>query len=110
MTWDVSEGGYTAEQLRAAFAAHGGVADVVLRESKRRSKGSALVVMPSLAAAAAAAASANGRPGAPLLVVPFSKARFLWLLALLSLILILLSSVFISRRQLVRVSELTQQT
>ncbi|KAK9842308.1 hypothetical protein WJX81_005780 [Elliptochloris bilobata] len=73
VTWDVSEGGYTADQLRAAFAAHGVVADVVLRESKRRSKGGALVVMASLAATAAAAARANGRPGAPLLVVPFFK-------------------------------------
>lgn len=75
MTWDVVDGGYTGEQLRGAFDAHGGVADVVLRESRRRSKGSALVIMASLAGAAAAAAAANGRPGAPLLVVPFSKAR-----------------------------------
>jgi hypothetical protein len=75
VTWDVVDGGYTGEQLRGAFGAHGGVADVVLRESRRRSKGSALVIMASLAGAAAAAAAANGRPGAPLLVVPFSKAR-----------------------------------
>ena len=71
----MADGGYTADQLRGALAAHGGVADVVLRESKRRSKGSALVVMASLGAAAAAAGAANGRSGAPLLVVPFSKAR-----------------------------------
>ena len=75
VTWDVADGGYSADQLRGALAAHGGVADVVLRESKRRSKGSALVVMASLRAAAAATAAANGRPGASLLVVPFAKAR-----------------------------------
>lgn len=47
--------------------------DVILRASKRKSKGSALVVMRTRAAAAAAAAAPHGDPANPLLVVPFLK-------------------------------------
>lgn len=68
------DGEYTVAQLRAAFAAHGVVEDVVLREGKKR-KGSALVVMASREGAASAAASACGDLANPLLVVPFPKVR-----------------------------------
>lgn len=49
------EGTYTSQQIRDAFAAHGAVADVVLRDAKKKSRRSACVVMASRAAAAAAA-------------------------------------------------------
>lgn len=67
------DGEYGAAQLRAIFAAHGPVEDVVLREGKKR-KGSALVVMADAAGAAAAAGAVNGTLINPLLVVPFNKA------------------------------------
>jgi len=68
-------GVYTSQQLRDAFAAHGCVEDVILRTAKKKSKGSALVVMATRAGAAAAAAAAHGDPANPLLVVPFLKVR-----------------------------------
>ncbi len=75
VSWDARDGSYTAEQLREIFRAHGPVADVVIRQAKKKSKGSAFVEMGTLEAAAAAARAHNGRPEMPLLVVPFSKVR-----------------------------------
>ena len=85
VSWDARDGGYTSEQLRGVFSAHGPVADVVIRAPKQAkraaggaarsgsSKGSAFVEMGTLEGAAAAARAANGLPDRPLLVVPFSK-------------------------------------
>ncbi|KAI7838457.1 hypothetical protein COHA_007720 [Chlorella ohadii] len=73
VSWSRKDGEYGAAQLRAIFAAHGPVEDVVLREGKKR-KGSALVVMADAAGAAAAAGAVNGTLTNPLLVVPFNKA------------------------------------
>lgn len=75
MSWDARDGGYTAEELRAVFSAHGPVSDVVMRQPKKKKKStsSAFVEMGTLEAAAAAARAANGRSDLPLLVVPFSK-------------------------------------
>ncbi len=70
----LQDGEYSVAQLRAAFAGHGVVEDVVLREGKKR-KGSALVVMAAQEGAAAAAAAACGDLANPLLVVPLSKVR-----------------------------------
>lgn len=72
-SFPLQDGEYGAVQLRAIFAAHGPVEDVVLREGKKR-KGSALVVMADAAGAAAAAGAVNGSLANPLLVVPFNKA------------------------------------
>ena len=66
------DGEYSGPDLRAAFAAHGSVEDVVVREGKKK-KGSALVVMATPEAAAAAACAACGSLANPLLVVPFAK-------------------------------------
>lgn len=63
--------------LRGAFALHGSVEDVVLREGKKR-KGSALVVMATSEGAAAAAGAVCGDMANPLLVVPFPKASWGW--------------------------------
>ena len=50
------------------------MADVVLREPrKKKSTGSALIVMGTAAGAAAAAQAQNGNPANGLLVVPFLK-------------------------------------
>ncbi|EIE22754.1 DnaJ-domain-containing protein [Coccomyxa subellipsoidea C-169] len=75
VSWDARDGGYTAEELRAVFSAHGPVSDVVMRQPKKKKKStsSAFVEMGTLEAAAAAARAANGRSDLPLLVVPFSK-------------------------------------
>lgn len=79
VSWDAKDGSYTAEELRQVFSAHGPVSDVVIRQSKKKSKGSAFVEMGTLEAAAAAAGAHNGRSELPLLVVPFSKASASWL-------------------------------
>ncbi len=68
------DGEYSVVQLRGAFAGHGVVEDVVLREGKKK-KGSALVVMASQEGADSAAAAACGDLANPLLVVPFPKVR-----------------------------------
>ena len=74
VTWDERLGGYTAGKLEEIFERHGEVSDIVMRQqSKKRSKASAFVEMATLEGAAAAAAAQNGRPDAPLLVVPFNK-------------------------------------
>ncbi len=65
---------YTASQLRAIFAAHGAVEDVVIREGKKK-KGSALVVMATGAGAQLASQSVSGELDNPLLVVPFNKVN-----------------------------------
>jgi hypothetical protein len=48
VSWDDSISKYTAEKLRGIFAKHGGVQDVIPRPVKKKSKGSALVVMADL--------------------------------------------------------------
>ena len=55
VSWQHSDGSYTADDLRHIFREHGEVSDVVLLQSKKKSKGSALVQMATLPAAAAAA-------------------------------------------------------
>lgn len=55
VTWQRSEGEYTVEELQQAFSQHGPVVDVVLLQSKKKAKGSALVQMGTLPSAAAAA-------------------------------------------------------
>ncbi len=74
VSWDAKDGSYTANELREVFSVHGPVADVVMRQpKKKKSKHSAFVQMGTLEAAAAAARASNGHPNLPLLVVPFSK-------------------------------------
>ena len=57
VSWDAGDGGYTSEQLREVFSAHGPVADVVIRAPKQNraggpsrpsSKASAFVEMATL--------------------------------------------------------------
>lgn len=74
VSWDAKDGSYTANELREVFSVHGPVADVVMRQPKKKKrKHSAFVQMGTLEAAAAAARASNGHPNLPLLVVPFSK-------------------------------------
>ena len=76
VTWDERQGAYTAGKLEEIFERHGEVSDIVMRQqSKKKSRASAFVEMATLEGAAAAAAAQNGRPDAPLLVVPFHKVR-----------------------------------
>jgi len=65
--------GYSTDQLRKAFARHGRVEDVVLRDSGRKKKGSALVVLDSREAVERALSAVNGSMDNPLLCVPASK-------------------------------------
>lgn len=65
---------YTTDELRQIMSKHGPVEDVVLLESKKRKKGSALVVMQDLISARAASEAVNGSLSNPLLVVPLAKA------------------------------------
>lgn len=65
---------YTTDELRHIMSKHGPVEDVVLLESKKRKKGSALVVMQDLSSARAASEAVNGSLSNPLLVVPLAKA------------------------------------
>ena len=53
-SWERRAGDYSAAQLRTAFGVHGTVADVVLVQSKKKAKGSALVQFETLQAALAA--------------------------------------------------------
>jgi RNA recognition motif. (a.k.a. RRM, RBD, or RNP domain) len=71
----LQDGSYSSSDIRAAMARHGDVEDVVIRQGKKKNKGSALVVMCTRAAAAAAASAQNGDLGNPLLVVPFCKVH-----------------------------------
>lgn len=41
-------GSYSEEQLQSIFAQHGAVEDVIVRQPKKRGKGSALIIMSSL--------------------------------------------------------------
>ncbi|KAK9829194.1 hypothetical protein WJX72_004437 [[Myrmecia] bisecta] len=73
VSWDKKAGDYTAEAIREALGVHGQVEDVVVRQGKKKSRGSALVTMASLPAARAAATSVHGNLNNPLLVLPVSK-------------------------------------
>ena len=64
---------YTTDELRQIMSKHGPVEDVVLLESKKRKKGSALIVMQDLNSARAASEAVNGSLSNPLLVVPLAK-------------------------------------
>lgn len=74
VTWDKHSSSYSVNELQHIMGKHGAVEDIVLVESKKKKKGSALVVMQSLEAAQAAAEAVNGTLRNPLLVVPFAKA------------------------------------
>ncbi|DBB01120.1 hypothetical protein WJX77_003151 [Trebouxia sp. C0004] len=74
VTWDKHSSSYFVDELKHIMGKHGAVEDIVLVESKKRKKGSALVVMQSLEAAQAAAEAVNGSLRNPLLVVPLAKA------------------------------------
>ena len=76
VSWDrpISGVGYTVDQLRNIMSVHGSVEHVSMKESKRKKKGSAFVVMQSLDAARAASEAVSGSLDNPLLVVPFAKA------------------------------------
>lgn len=70
VSWSAKEASYTSQQIRDAFAEHGVVQDIMLREAKKKSRRSAIVVMASRSAAAAAAQAMVGHPSQPLLVTP----------------------------------------
>lgn len=75
VTWDkTGSNGYGVEQLRELFSKHGNVEDIVLRNAKKKTKGSALVMMQTLDGAIAASEAVNGNSANPLLVVPLAKA------------------------------------
>lgn len=76
VSWDrpITGVGYTVDQLRNIISVHGPVEDVIMKEFKRKKKGSALVVMQTLDAARAASEAVSGSLNNPLLVVPFAKA------------------------------------
>ena len=74
VTWDKQgSNGYGVEHLRELFSKYGGVEDVVLK-NKKKSKGSALVIMHTLDGARAASEAVIGTAPNPLLVVPLAKA------------------------------------
>ena len=74
VSWDKQDSIYTTDELRQIMSKHGPVEDVVLRESKSRKKGSALIVMQDLQSARAASEAVNGSLSNPLLAVPLAKA------------------------------------
>ncbi|KAL3162426.1 hypothetical protein ABBQ32_010096 [Trebouxia sp. C0010 RCD-2024] len=76
VSWDKQNSSmtYSIDDLRQIMSKHGPVEDVVLQESKKRKKGSALIVMQDLQSARAASEAVNGSLSNPLLVVPFAKA------------------------------------
>jgi DnaJ family protein C protein 17 len=74
VTWDKHSSSYSVDELKQIMGKHGAVEDIVLVESRKKRKGSALVVMQSLEAAQAAAEAVNGNLRNPLLVVPLAKA------------------------------------
>lgn len=76
VSWDKQNASltYTTDDLRQIMSKHGPVEDVVLLESKKRKKGSALIVMQDLASARAASEAVNGSLSNPLLAVPLAKA------------------------------------
>jgi DnaJ family protein C protein 17 len=66
---------YTSTDLRRIFSVHGQVEDVVLREAKKRKKGSALVVMATVEAAERVAQNVHGELSNPLLVIPLTSGK-----------------------------------
>ena len=75
VSWDKQgSNSYGVEQLRELFSKHGTVEDVMLRNAKKKTKGSALVIMQTLDGARAASEAVNGAATNPLLVVPVAKA------------------------------------
>lgn len=74
VSWLCEAGDYTATDLKNVFSVHGPVADVIMRESKKKSKGSALVVMATEQGADAACRVVNGKLFNPLLVVPVNMS------------------------------------
>lgn len=76
VSWDKQNSSltYTTDELKQIMSKHGPVEDVVLLESKKRKKGSALVVMQDLQSARAASEAVNGSLSNPLLVIPLAKA------------------------------------
>lgn len=76
VSWDKHDSSvtYTTDDLRHIMSKHGRVEDVVLLESKKRKKGSALIVMEDLESARAVSEAVNGSLSNPLLAVPLAKA------------------------------------
>ncbi len=76
VSWDKQNSSltYSTDELRQIMGKHGPVEDVVLLESKKKKKGSALIVMRDLQSARAACEAVNGDLSNPLLVVPLPKA------------------------------------
>lgn len=75
VSWDKQNSAtYSTDDLRQIMSKHGPVEDVILQDSKKRKKGSALIVMQDLQSARAAGEAVNGSLSNPLLVVPFAKA------------------------------------
>lgn len=64
---------YTTDRLRQIFSAHWQVEDVILKDSNKKRKASALVVLSSQADAQQAALEAHGDIKNPLLVMPYLK-------------------------------------
>jgi len=73
VSWDDSISTYPAEELRDLFTKHGEVQDVIPRPLKKKTKGSALIVMAALEGARRAADNVSGNLDNPLLVVPLAK-------------------------------------
>ena len=48
VTWDAGPSSYTEAQLRDIFAKHGSVEDLIIRQPKKKGKGSALIIMRSI--------------------------------------------------------------
>ena len=48
VTWDAGPSSYTEAQLRDIFAKHGSVEDIIIRQPKKKGKGSALIIMQSI--------------------------------------------------------------
>ena len=75
VTWDKqNSSSYSVDQLKRIMRIHGPVEDIVLTQSKKKRKGSALVVMQTLDSARAASEAVNGSLENPLLVLPLAKA------------------------------------
>lgn len=66
-------GNYTTDRLREIFSAHCSVEDVILKDSRKKKKASALVVLSSTAEAEHAEQQVHGDLNNPLLVTPYLK-------------------------------------
>lgn len=74
VSWDThGPSAYTSEKLRKVFSEFGDVEDVILKESKKKSRRSALVVMATADGAREASTAVCGDLNHPLLVVPFAR-------------------------------------